>query len=355
MLAAAVWGFSSDAAPGRAVAAAQAALLRFEFSETHMGTRFRIVLYAPDSATASQASRAAFDRVAALDNIMSDYRPGSELLRLCRGAGGPPVKVSQDLFRVLAKSQEVSKQSNGAFDITVGPVVRLWRRARRQHELPDAESLLQAVKLVGFENLRLDSNAGTAELLKPGMLLDLGGIAKGDAADQALAVLKQYGIESALVAAAGDIAVSNSPPGKKGWRIGIAPLESPDQPPTRYLLLHDSAVSTSGDAEQHVEIGGVRYSHIVNPKTGLALTGRSSVTVIAPDGITADSLATAVSVLGPKRGLQLINSTPGTAALFVQQTEQGIRTFELRFPVFRDEQNSTLCPFRHYLSPSFSL
>lgn len=331
MLAAATWGFSSG--PGRAVAAAQAALLRFEFSRLLMGTEFRVILYAPDATTAAQAANAALDRIARLDDIMSDYRPSSELMRLCREAGGPPVRVSQDLFRVLANSQEVSKQSNGAFDITVGPVVRLWRRARRQHELPDRESLAQAVRLVGFENLRLDSNGGTAELLKPGMLLDLGGIAKGDAADQALLVLKHYGIESALVAAAGDIAVSNSPPGKQGWRIGIAPLESPAQPPTRYILLHDSAVSTSGDAEQHVEIGGIRYSHIVNPKTGQALTGRGSVTVIAPNGITADSLATAASVLGPKRGLELINSIPGTAVLFVQQTEQGIRSFELRLPV----------------------
>lgn len=308
------------------------AVSRFEFAQPHMGTIFRIVLYAPDQTTATRASNAAFDRIAALDHIMSDYHPSSELMQLCQHAGGSPVKVSEDLFRVLEKSQAVAKKSSGAFDITVGPVVRLWRRARRQHETPDPEDLAQAMRLVGFENLRLNAEARTAQLLKQGMLLDLGGIAKGDAADQALLVLKRYGISSALVAAGGDIAVSGPPPGHSGWRIGIAPLDSPDRRPTRYITLHDAGVSTSGEAEQHVVIGGVRYSHVVNPKTGRALTGYSSVTIIAPDGITADSLATAVNVLGPERGIEVIRSTPGTSVLFVQRTEHGIRSFQSRFP-----------------------
>lgn len=327
-----------------------AAILRFEFRQARMGTQFRIVLYAPDAPTANRASSAAFDRTAELDDIMSDYRPSSELMLLCQRGGGPPVKVSHDLFYVLAKSQEVAKQSNGAFDITVGPIVRLWRRARRRHELPEAENLAQALELVGYNNLRLDPTARTAQLLKPGMLLDLGGIAKGYAADEALRVLKQHGIDRALVAAGGDIAVSGPPPGRTGWRIGIAPLVPLDEAKTeskiqnrkskiengkdqtRYISLRDAAVSTSGDAEQHVEVGGIRYSHIINPKTGVALTGRSSVTVIAPDGITADSLATAVSVLGPEPGLRLIEALPGTAVLIVQQVETNLKSFESRFP-----------------------
>ncbi len=305
---------------------------RFEFSEIHMGTRFRIVLYARDPATASRAARVAFERIETLDNIMSDYQSSSELMRLSERGGGPPVAVSDDLMRVLAKSLEVSRQSGGAFDVTVGPLVRLWRRARRQKELPDSEDVAAALRLVGYQNLHLDPQARTASLAKPGMLLDLGGIAKGDAADQALLVLKHYGIERALVAAAGDIAVSSAPPDQDGWRIAIAPLDSPQKPPARYVMLRDCGISTSGDAEQHLETAGRRYSHIIDPKTGQALAGRSSVTVIAPNGITADSLATAVSVLGPDRGLELIRSTPGTAALFVWQTERGIETRRERFP-----------------------
>ncbi len=333
LLAAVTFGFSGEWAARRA--AAQPASLRFEFSQAHMGTQFRIVLYASDAATATRVSNAAFNRIAELDNIMSDYNPSSELMLLCQRAGGRPVQVSEDLFYVLEKSQELAKRSDGAFDITVGPVVQLWRRARRRREMPDRERLAHALELVGYEKLRLDPKARTAQLLKPGMLLDLGGIAKGYAADEALAVLKRHGIRSALVAAGGDIAVSSPPPdkeGQQGWTIGIAPLEAPDKPPTRYISLRDAGVSTSGDAEQHVEIGGIRYSHIVNPKTGLALTGHSSVTVLAPDGITADGMATTVSVLGPKRGLELIDSTAGAAVLFAEETDQGIRSFESHFP-----------------------
>jgi FAD:protein FMN transferase len=328
-------------APAPVAAGSGPGLERFEFSEPHMGTMFRIVLYAPDAPAAARASSAAFARVTALDNIMSDYKPTSELMQLSASAGGPPVKVSADLYRVLEASERLAVSSDGAFDATVGPVVRLWRRARRRHELPDPERLAQARELVGYKLLRLDPRAHTAQLLKPGMLLDLGGIAKGYAADEALAVLKQFGFPSALVAAAGDIAVGSSPPGKAGWRIAIQPLdpEGADDPRIQnpksatqdhYLLLHDVGVSTSGDAEQHVELRGVRYSHIVDPKTGNALTGHSSVTVVARDDFTADGLATAVSVQGPERGLKLIEATDEAGVFFVKETAEGVRSWQLR-------------------------
>jgi thiamine biosynthesis lipoprotein len=293
-----------------------------------MGTQFRIVFYAPDEAAAKKAADAAFARIAHLDDTMSDYKETSELMALGRQAGGPPVKVSDDLFRVLAASQKVARRSDGAFDVTIGPVVRLWRRARRQRELPAPQRLAAARELVGYEKLILNEQARTARLLKKGMLLDLGGIAKGFAADEAQAVLKQHGIRSALVAAGGDIVVSGPPPGSPGWRIGIAPLDAPDKPPTRQLVLKDAAVSTSGDAEQFVEINGKRYSHIVDPKTGVGLLGRNSVTVVAPNGMTSDSLATAVSVLGPAKGIELIDTTEGTAALVIQAAETGESVIE---------------------------
>lgn len=322
-------------APARPIASRVPALERFEYSEPHMGTMFRIVLYAPDAPTAARASNTAFARVTALDNSMSDYKPTSELMQLSARAGGPPVKVSDDLYRVLEASERLAERSDGAFDVTVGPVVRLWRRARRRHELPDPERLRRERELVGYKLLRLDPRERTAQLLKPGMLLDLGGIAKGYAAEEALAVLKQSGISSALVAAAGDIAVGSPPPGKPGWRIAIAPLEPESREgatESRCLVLYDAGVSTSGDEEQHVDLGGVRYSHIVDPKTGMALTGRSSVTVVARDDFAADGLATAVSVLGPERGLKLIEATDGAGVLFVKETTAGVRSWQLRFP-----------------------
>src|SRR5262249_39046856 len=190
-------------------------------------TQFRIVLYAPDEATAKKASDAAFARIAELDGIMSDYKPASELMQLCKKAGGDPVPVSDDLLAVLTRSLEIARLSEGAFDITVGPVVRLWRRARRTMVLPDADELARALKLVGYQQVQIDAKNRTVRLTAKGILLDLGGIAKGYAAQAALEVLRRHGIRHALVAAGGDIAVGDAPPGAAGWRVGIAPLENP--------------------------------------------------------------------------------------------------------------------------------
>lgn len=301
-------------------------LKRFEQTETHMGSPFRIVLYTSDEAAASRARRLAFARIAALDAALTDYDPESELMRLCDKAGGPPMPVSADLIDVLEKSLALSERSDGAFDPTVGTVVRLWRRARRNRQMPEADTLAKARALVGFRQVNLDRQNRTVQLTKPGIKLDLGGIAKGYASQAAIDVLKKEGITRALVAGAGDIVVSGAPPDAEGWTIGIAPLEGPNAKPTRFLLLHDAAISTSGDTQQYVELNGKRYSHIVDPKTGLGLTDRSTVTVVASNGATADGLATAVSVLGPRRGLELVESTPGAAAMIVHLTEKGEET-----------------------------
>src|SRR5262245_37599192 len=313
---------------------AEPALSRFEFAEPHMGTQFRIVLYAPTKDTAEKAAKAAFARVAELDGIMSDYRSSSELMRLCKKAGGAPVRVSGDLFYVLQRAQEVSRRSAGAFDVTVGPVVRLWRRARRTQQLPDPEQLVQARKLVGYEQVRLNEKDRTVQLTQAGMQLDLGGIGKGYAADAALKVLKQHGIARPLVDAAGDIAVSGPPPDAPSWKVAIQPLD-PDQKSNRFLSLKEAAVSTSGDTEQFVEIGGKRYSHIIDPKTGMGLVGRMSATVVAKDGTASDSMGKVVCILGPERGLKLIDATDGAAALLVRKTDRGVDTFESkRFSMF---------------------
>jgi thiamine biosynthesis lipoprotein len=295
----------------------ESALKKHHFSEPHMGTTVSITLYAKDEAAATKAAKAAFARVAELDGIMSDYRPASELMQLCKKAGGPPVPVSKDLFTVLEYAQEVSRRSDGALDVTVGPVVRLWRKARRTRELPAVEALAKARALVGYEKMKLDAKNRTVRLTLMGMLLDLGAIAKGFAADCILEVLRRFGITRAMGVLGGDIAVGDAPPGKRGWKIGIAPLKNPTAKPARYLLLTNRGVSTAGDVEQYVEIRGKRYSHIVDPKTGLGLVGRMSVTVIAKNGLTADALDTTACVLGPERGLKLIEDTPGAAGFLV--------------------------------------
>ena len=304
-------------------------LERFEFEQVRMGVPFRISLYCREEAVANNAARTAFTRVKELNRLLSDYEPDSELMQLCRRSEpGRPVEVSPELFFILKRALALSKASDGAFDVTVGPVVQLWREARRSRTLPDPAQLAAARERVGWQSVRLDEKHRTVELLKPDMRLDLGGIAKGYAGDEALRVLKRHGITRALIAAAGDIVVGDPPPGRNGWRIGIAPLDSPEGPPSRYLRLENAAVSTSGDAFQYVEIDGVRYSHIIDPRTGLGLTTRSSVTVVAKDGITADSLASAVSVLGPERGLKLVESCEGAAVLLVALQGKQPRTIE---------------------------
>lgn len=291
-------------------------LARFAFESKHMGTTFRVVLYAADQAKAKRAADAAFARVAALDEAMSDYKKDSELMRLCRAFAksvGEPVPVSEDLFFVLAKAEELSKASDGAFDVTVGPVVQLWRHARRTQQLPDKDELAAALAKVGYRKVQLDPHKRTVKLLTAGMQLDLGGIAKGYAADEALKLLREkFGVTRALVAASGDIACGEPPPDKDAWTVDIAPIAKGQAP--RRLLLKNAAVSTSGDLEQFVEINGVRYSHIVDPRTGLGLTGRRSVTVIAGKGITADSMTKAVMLMPPEKAMALVRATEGAAA-----------------------------------------
>jgi thiamine biosynthesis lipoprotein len=307
---------------------ARAGLRRFEFEETHMASPFNIVLYSTDETTARHASRKAYDRIAELNAILSDYDPESELSRLSRSAGGPAVPASVDLFEVLSRSKAIWERSGGAFDVTIAPVGRLWRRARRERKLPDRARLAESRAVVGSDKLVLDPALRTVRLLKPGMKLDAGGIAKGYAAQAALDVLKAAGIRRALVAGAGDIALGDPPPDARGWKVAIAPLEKGQSEPLRTLLLANSAVSTAGDAERFVVIDRHRYSHIINPATGLGVEDRASVTVVADDGATADALETTVYILGPERGLKLVDETPGAAAIYFRLTSMGIQSFE---------------------------
>jgi len=332
LLGAAIWAL---AIPAASPADETTGLRRFRQTGIHMGVEFEVELYTADDQQATAAIRAAFARIAALDRAMSDYDAASELSRLSETSTVPPgttslnppatarpIELSADLWRVLEYSQALSRQSDGAFDVTIGPLTKLWRRARRQKELPSDERLAEARGAVGHQFLKLDRVAHTAQLLRPNMRLDLGGVAKGLAADEALAEIKKAGISRALVRASGDIAVGDPPPGEAGWRIGIAPLD-PDDPPQKFVQLANRAISTSGDARQHLVVAGRRYSHIIDPRTGAGVTGQSSVSVIAPRGMQADGLATAVSVLGPEKGLALVAGIPDVELLIVYEDESG--------------------------------
>lgn len=285
-----------------------------------MGVQVRVVVYALGEEKAAQACREAFRRMAELEDIFSDYRPTSELMRLCARAGGPPVPVSEELFFVLQRAQELAQSTQGAFDVTVGPFVRLWRRIRRGEPWPSEEEWQEARRRVGWWKMRLHPETRGVELTVPGMQLDLGGIAKGYILDQALAVLRREGVSCALIEAGGDIVVGDAPPGREGWRIEVAYAE----PSWRWVTLANAALSTSGDTEQFVEINGVRYSHIVDPRTGWGVSHRIAATVIAPDGITSDSLATALCVLG-EEGLPWVRTLPGVRVYLRRVQEEAPR------------------------------
>lgn len=288
-----------------------AQLARFTYSQYHMGVDTRLVVYAPDEKTAIDACAAAFKRIAALDSIMSDYQQKSELNRLCQKSGGPPVRVSEELFLVLKRAQEVSKLSDGAFDVTAGPIIRLWRAARKAKKLPTQAEIDNTRKLVGWKKMVLNEKARTVRLAVKGMQLDLGGIAKGYADDEAQRVLKQHGVTRALVEMGGDIVVSDPPPGKEGWTIRVP--NAGDDKGTADLPFANCAISTSGDTIQFAIIDGRRYSHIVDPRTGQALTNRVQVTLIAKDGLTSDPL-TKTLIIYPERREKLLAAYPGTQA-----------------------------------------
>jgi thiamine biosynthesis lipoprotein len=293
-----------------------------------MGTLFRIKLYAPDEISARKAFQAAFARIDQLDKILSDYRPESELSRITQEALGRRVRVSDDLFRVVQSAELLSVRTDGAFDLTIGPLTHLWRQARQDRSVPPAAAVEAARARCGYQKMHLDAADQTIEFDEPQMLLDAGGIAKGYAADEALAVLANLGLHSALVAASGDLAFGDAPPREPGWKIGIDSFDRADKPFTRVLMLSNAAVSTSGSSEQHLNAAGKSYSHIIDPKIGLGLQDDLTVTTIARRGITADPAATAISVLGCEKGLAYAAGQRDLAVFIVVKRDGRAQSFE---------------------------
>jgi len=278
-----------------------------EFTQIHMGLPVRLVLHAPDRNAAEAAARDAFRRIADLDRLMSDYRPDSELRAIERSRA--PVRVSAEMIAVLRRAVEIARATGGAFDPTVGPLVALWREARAAHRLPDPAAIESARRRVGWRHLDVDLSASTVRLARPDMRLDLGGIAKGYILQEALHVLRSRGVTRALVESGGDIVVGDAPPGRTGWRIDVPGADAAFA--ARAATLSNAALSTSGPTAQFVEIDGVRYSHVVDPRTGVGLTNGITAHVIAADGATADALATALTVLGEKAAAPILRRFPG--------------------------------------------
>jgi FAD:protein FMN transferase len=305
-------------------ATAQSTLQRFESVEPHMGTLVRITVYAATDDQARQAFHAGFDRIGALDDTLSDYKPHSELSLITARAIGHHIPISDDLFRVLQASQRLARETDGAFDVTQGAVVRLWREARKTGRVPDPDALKEARTRSGFQHLHLEERSRTVMFDIPGVVLDVGAIGKGYAASEALEAIARCGIASALVAVSGDLAFSAPPPGQRGWRIQVHTQDPAALGVPATLELSDAAVSTSGAEEQHLDSNGRRYSHVIDPSSGMGLVNDITVTVVARHGLDADGLDTAASVLGAERGLALIESHPGAAGLILQKTNGSV-------------------------------
>ena len=303
----------------------KAGLIYNKFTETCMGTDFTLLIDHPNKIFAKKAASMAFKEAHRLDQIFSDYISDSELSRLSINSGSSEFyPLSEDLFRVLAASQKLAIETKGAFDITIGPFSRLWRIARFRKTLPNSKVLLNTHKRVGHEKLILNYEKKEAQLLENAMVLDLGGIAKGYAADQMLKILKEFGVSRVLIDAGGDILLGDAPDDRSGWQIEIGGRIHPDLP---ILTVSNIAIATSGDFEQSVTLNDQKFSHLINPFTGIGLTNLSQVTVLAPSAMVADSLASACLVLGSKKGMKYLESKQQIQAFFLEKKESRIELY----------------------------
>ncbi|MVM39681.1 FAD:protein FMN transferase [Spirosoma sp. HMF3257] len=291
-----------------------------------MGTQFNVIFYAPDSLTAQRANAAVSARMDSLNQIMSDYLDGSEINRLSATSGsGRWVPVSTDLFNVLQKAQTIAQLSKGRFDPTLGPLSLLWRRAVRRKEFPTAKERRRARRAVGYRLMEVDSATHSVRLRRAGMRLDVGGIGQGFAIDEALLVLHRFGIHASLVDIGGDILADDAPPNRTGWRVGIGSGNDAD---TTTILLNNAAITTSGDTYRFLEYQGKRYSHIMNPRSGLGLKHFVRATVLAPNGYQADALTKVFSVAGLRKSRRLLSQFPGIKLLILENKQGRLRKWQ---------------------------
>ncbi len=277
-----------------------------------MGTEVNIIVVGNNRAVIRSAVQAGFREISRIEDIMSAYKPNSELCSLNKAG---EQEISRELLYVINKARYASELSNGAFDITCKPLIDLWHNARKTNEVPDTQNILNTLSLVEYRNILTKNN--NVKFNKAGMKIDLGALAKGYAVDMAMELIKSYDIKGALVDAGGDIRAIGKREDGKLWEIGIK------HPRERNRIiglvnLENSAVATSGDYERFFMLNGRRYSHIIDPRTGYPADNQIvSVSVLSSNCLTCDSLATAITVLGEKRGIELIEKLKGIEALII--------------------------------------
>lgn len=279
-----------------------------------MGTRIAVEAWHEDAAAAEAAIDAVIAEMRRIDELMSHYKPESQLSRVNREAAAGPVRVDPELAQLIARSLEFSELTGGAFDISYASVGYLYDY--RDHRRPTEQQIRDALPGVNWRHIEVDPAESTIRFRRPGMRIDLGGIAKGHAVDRSIAILRARGIAHATVTAGGDSFVLGDRRGRP-WVIGIRHPDDAQRVIAR-IPLEDAAISTSGDYERYFDEGGVRYHHIINPKTGMSATGVRSVTIIAPTSTLAEGLTKGVFILGPERGIALAESQPDVDAVIVR-------------------------------------
>jgi len=292
------------------------------FTADVMATTVRVTVPVGEGGRGEERAEVVFEVFRAVDARMSEWKESSPLSAVNRNAGGEAVAVPADLRRVLHQAKEIAARTDGAFDPTWAALWGLWDFRSPAPTVPDAAVIARRVALVDWRKLEIDDAAGTVRLAEPGMMLGLGGIAKGYALDRAAAALRRRGVESFLLVAGGQVYAGGTKQGESGerpWRVGIRDPRGAADDFFAWLDLTDASASTSGDYESYFEADGVRYHHILDPRTGRPARGLTGVTVVAADATLADALSTALMVLGPQRGLDLAESMDGVEAVLVDE------------------------------------
>jgi len=287
-----------------------------------MGSPFGIIFYHTDSTEAMQIAKQCFSIVDSLNTIFSDYNSESEVGKLALQTNQTDIKVSDELFAMIVSSKDAWTRSRKTFDVTIGALTQLWRKVKKENRFPSETEIKAAKDLTGFKNLIINERSKTISFKKPGIRLDFGGIVPGYASQRVIDFLKTKNINIALVDASGDIVISDAPPGKNGWTIGINLPEDENEVWDKKLELKNFAVSTSGDVYRYIVHQGKKYSHIVDPRTGYGVTSQRNVTVIASFGADADWLATACSILPIKKALALAKKEHAAVFIATLNNEQ---------------------------------
>jgi FAD:protein FMN transferase len=296
-----------------------------------MGNRFQLSAVAGKKAFADKCIDAGIQEIQRIEKLLTTYNDDSETALINKNAGIEPVSVSTETFNIIERSIRISGITQGAFDITYGSVdKRLWNFDSNMKELPDKETARKMVRLINYRNILLNKEKSTVFLKESGMRIGFGGIGKGYAAEKAKQVMKEMGIESGIVNASGDLATWGYQPNGKPWTIGIVDPNAKAQV-FSYMNITDMAIATSGNYEKYIMVDGKKYSHTINPRTGLPVRGIKSVTIISPNAEIADAMTTPVMIMGIKAGLDMINQIRDIEAIIIDDDDKIYKSSHIQF------------------------